>query len=165
MWQQHLESLMTAHLTRWAVPVAGLAVALGILVLGRRLGHRPADRPSDEKDLFVQGAVPTSRRSGERRANPRRKGAPQEVDLSHPEGLAVPDVALVLDRSTGGLCLGVSSPVAVGTVFKVSTRPGPTGCRMAIPVEVRSCDRDEEGWRLGCSFSQKISYNELILFG
>src|SRR6516162_1772123 len=94
---------------------AGLVVVLALhfLVLGRTKPTAvEAPRPEPEYDPFVQGSA------SEQRIAFRRTGNPVEVTIRQSSG--GPELArgLVINRSTGGLCLALDEMVAEGTILE-----------------------------------------------
>lgn len=120
----------------------------------------PDDAPrSDRVEQFLAAA--TSAR--ERRSEQRRRGNLKSVQVRAEEN-AEPFEGWVLDRSPGGLGLLVDEQMPVGTVLSV--RPHRCSPKFPwIPVEVRSCRPHQQSWNLGCQFLQRVSWNELRLFG
>lgn len=100
----------------------------------------------------------------ERRATPRRRGNLVPVVLADADLSGEPIDGWVLDRSPGGLGILVDEEVPVGTVLNVRPAKCPVKVR-GIRIEVRSCRPQHNNWNLGCQFLQKVSWNELRLFG
>ncbi len=100
----------------------------------------------------------------ERRSTPRRKGNPVSVHLIDGSEAGEPFEGWVLDRSTGGLRLLVDEAVPAGTLLKVR----PTKVQHAFPwvsVKVKSCYPERRSWNLGCQFLEKLTWEDLQLFG
>jgi hypothetical protein len=72
--------------------------------------------------------------------------------------------AFVLDRSTGGLRLAVSTEIAAETVVQVRPVNAPDTVGY-ITVIVRSCRKNAEFYELGCEFEKTPPWNVLLLFG
>jgi hypothetical protein len=100
----------------------------------------------------------------DRRSDARRRGNLIPVLLSDAKGGADPFEGWVLDRSPGGLGLLVDEEVAVGAVLTVRPAKSPAKFRW-LRVEVKSCRPHQTSWNLGCKFLQRVSWNDLRLFG
>src|SRR5205809_112096 len=106
-----------------AISAIGLAAAGFTYILGRLIVGRPAQAldsswvsnqpklsmPSWEYrpiiDPFVDGT------SKERRCHFRRGGSPTRVAIGHPENPSELARGIVVDRSTGGVCLELTTPL------------------------------------------------------
>lgn len=100
----------------------------------------------------------------ERRSTPRRKGNPISVHVTDGEETGDPFQGWVVDRSAGGLRLLVDEAIPAGTLLKVR----PTKAHAAFPwvaVKVKSCYPERKSWNLGCQFLEKLSWEDLQLFG
>jgi hypothetical protein len=145
----------------WIIPIVGVVVALAIFVLLRNLGKRddpqlPPVNPAVKKE--------DSARS-ERRATPRKKTPPIVVDLIDPDGIQPRRTALVVDRSTGGLALQSQDEIPVESKWTVVPRAQQGPVKVSVPVEVRNCERGEQGYMIRCQFLRTVTYNELMSFG
>ncbi len=137
----------------------GLAVATLAYLVGRNVLSGET-RKKDDQPILDQLLVASP---PDRRSDPRRKGNAVEVDLCDPRGRIDPFLGFVLDRSRGGIGLIVPFEVPIGTVLNV--RPRVNQNPHAIPIEVRSCRPNREGFQLGCQFVQTPPWNILMLFG
>jgi len=118
-----------------------------------RLRKKPASGPLI-KPLSAQ----------ERRSTPRRKGNPVSVHITDPRGAGDPFQGWVVDRSAGGLRLLVDEAIPAGTLLKV--RPSKAhGNFPWIQVKVKSCYPERRSWNLGCQFLEKLTWEDLQLFG
>jgi hypothetical protein len=117
---------------------------------------RPTFSPGS--DPFVVGPAK------ERRCHFRRAGNPTYVAIGHPEDPYELARGLVLDRSTGGVCLELSTPLAVGAV--ISVRPS-VGSLIGtwVEAEVRHCRRERFAWRIGLKFVRNPPLSILWMFG
>ncbi len=100
----------------------------------------------------------------ERRSTPRRKGNPISIHFTDSAETADPREGWVLDRSAGGLRLLVDEAVPAGTLLRIK----PTKAHAAFPwiaVKVKSCYPERRSWNLGCQFLEKLSWEDLQLFG
>lgn len=143
----------------WAIPaIGGVACAVAMFVGWRVLHHRPLP-PSEEEQLdarFLKGVT------SERRATPRRKGNQVLVDVTTAkEGPTW--IAVVQDRSIGGLGLLSEQSVAPGSVLRV--RPQGATNIPWIDVTVRICRPEGSQYELGCQFHQTPSWSVLVMFG
>jgi hypothetical protein len=116
--------------------------------------------------LHKQSTAPQVRplSAQERRSTPRRKGNPVSVHIANGPATADPSQGWVVDRSAGGLRLLVDEAVPAGTLLRVR----PTKAHANFPwiqVKVKSCYPERKSWNLGCQFLQKLSWEDLQLFG
>lgn len=147
----------------WLVAGAGLAGVGFVLLVGRGFASRqpvptPRAAAPPTHDPFLDGGW------AERRASLRRRGREVRVLVSNADGTSPPEDGWVLDRSTGGLCLGLARAVPVGTV--VSVRP--SDAPLTIPwtqVEVRNGREQPDGWVIGCAFVRTPPWGVLLYFG
>ena len=100
----------------------------------------------------------------ERRTSVRREGNPVNILVTLPEASTEPMTAVIIDRSTGGLCLSVPQPVAAGQLLNVRSTIAPDTTPW-IAVEVRHCRQKEDRWLIGCKFQRKLSWSELLFLG
>lgn len=148
----------------WLVPGIGVGFAAMTLALGGWLLARKkpaqalAEQADGDRDPFAHGSV------SERRSAHRRGGCQVEVTLSDPDQQDAPAFGWVTDRSLGGLSLRVGSPMETGIVVAVR----PTNAPPITPwtkVEVKTCVRDGDSYKLGCQFVRTPPYAVLLMFG
>jgi hypothetical protein len=148
----------------WLAPGVGVGFAVMTLALGGWLLARkkppqaPAEPANGERDPFAHGSV------SERRSAHRRGGSQVEVAICDPELKNPPIFGWVTDRSLGGLCLRVGSALEKGLVLAVR----PTKAPPITPwthVEVKTCVRDCDAYKLGCEFVRTPPYAVLLMFG
>jgi hypothetical protein len=159
-----------ATISAIGLSAALFAFMLGRLIVGRGGKSHPVPlswsansgssgvRRRPASDPFLEGPA------RERRCQFRRAGNPTEVAIGHPENPSELARGTVLDRSTGGVCLELSSPLAVGAV--VSLRPA-AGSSIStwIDAEVRHCRRERRGWAVGFKFVPTPPLSVLWMFG
>ncbi len=142
----------------WIIIPVGLGVAGAVFLILRGLGQsEPPPGPlvfEVEKD-----------EQAERRANPRRRTTPVLVDLIDPEGGRPRMTAVVQDYSTGGLALLCQEEIATESAWMVIPRAQTSTVKVGLPVEVRACTRQDDGFLINCQFRRTVSYNELLNFG
>lgn len=102
----------------------------------------------------------------DRRLSPRRKGNLVALLISNAQASSEPVQGWVVDRSQGGLGVLVDEAVPLGTILSVR----PTKAKAQVPfrwiqVEVRSSRRQRNSWNLGCQFLEKLTWNDLRMFG
>lgn len=146
--------------------IAALALLGGYTIMTRR-GGGPGEPPASSRrnskifkmpDPFLQGST------SERRTGMRRKGLEVEVLLRDEAAKTDLGRAMVLDRSTGGLCLRSVKAFEVGSVLSV----WPASASISVPwlqIIVRSCREKEGQWEVGCQFTRQPTWNVLMLFG
>jgi hypothetical protein len=115
----------------------------------------PSCRPFDVRNQ-VRGAPDN------RRQSLRRNGNPVDVLVAETKGQEVEGV--VVDRSTGGLCLSLPHAVNAQTVLRVIARHAPEDSPWLI-VKVRHCRQAENRWLCGCQFMESPPWSQLLLFG
>ena len=157
----------------WAEPRILLPTAIGLgagflaivtihfLTRSRPQPHQeaPKERPKDpDYDPFVQGSA------SEHRKAYRRTGNPVEVWVRNPATGLAPVRGHVLNRSTGGLCLGLEAMIAEGIVLEVRPANAPP-ITPWVEVEVRSCRHTNDGWEAGCQFVRTPPWALLLMFG
>jgi hypothetical protein len=147
----------------WVIPTAGLVATLltlcaGRIVLARQRGKRAAAAEGPAHDPFEQGSL------SERRGSARRKGSPIEVLLADDKATPEPLPGWVIDRSVGGLCLLLHDEIAPGTALRLKPRKAPPATPWT-PVEVCSCTKERDGYRVGCRFVRTPPWAVLLLFG
>jgi hypothetical protein len=148
------------------VVCAVLVFYLGWILSSRRtkrlqplpLPPRPLISSETGQDPFVGGVF------GEKRAALRRQGNPIPVLISDATVTADPYYGWVIDRSMGGLCLTVETPVSVGTIISVRPTNAPDTAPW-VQVEIRRCKEEGKSWELGCQFLKTPSWGVLLLFG
>jgi PilZ domain-containing protein len=149
---------------------ASLAFLAGRFLIAPRVsgGINPA-RPAESRkeanqlryvapDPFIEGP------SRERRCYFRRGGNPTQVAVGHPEEPSELARGVVVDRSTGGVCLEMHTPLAVGAVVSIRPSVGTTLGTWVV-AEVRNCKRDREAWRVGFKFVRTPPLSVLWMFG
>jgi hypothetical protein len=70
----------------------------------------------------------------------------------------------VLDRSTGGLRLALTTAVASGMTLQVRADNAPDNTPW-VTVLVRNCRNAGQHYELGCEFDKTPPWNVLLLFG
>jgi PilZ domain len=154
-------------LTGILLPVAvGVAAALGLIgtlnLFGRlRKGSAPATTPDvagSLSDPFAEGS------NSELRQSFRRKGNPVEVLVEDTSVQTSPVKGYVVNRSVGGLCLEMDSPVELLAELRIR----PTNAPHIAPwvnVVVRNCRKADRGYEVGCQFVKIPPWPILMMFG
>lgn len=158
------------------ISTIGLAATAFIFILGRLIvgrpgrAHTPDARWTSGKlsgsgsvrrpvsDPFLEGP------SKERRCHFRRGGNPTQVAIGHPEDPSELARGIVVDRSSGGVCLELPTPLAIGAVVSVRPSAGTT-IGTWLEAEVRHCHRDHGGWHVGLKFVRTPPLSVLWMFG
>jgi hypothetical protein len=105
---------------------------------------------------------PTARGGREKREALRRAGNPTAVQIADPQGKTIK--GWVLNRSTKGLAVACAETFDVGSTISLrSVQYGTSG--PWVHAQVRRCDPAQEGWVIGCKFSETLPWNVLLLFG
>ena len=148
------------------ITAIGLTATCVIFLLGRLVTGRPYSargvkkgrNSRTESDPSVPGHV------RERRCHYRRNGNPTLVAIGHPEESIELACGTIVDRSSGGVCLELFVPLAVGAV--ISMRPSAAAAMGSwIEAEVRHCRRSGAGWHIGFKFLRTPPLNVLWMFG
>lgn len=154
----------------WLIAGAGLAGMCLVLLLGRTAFASPQAAPAPapapvpptetpvDHDPFLEGSA------AERRASLRRRGRLIRVLIATADASATLAEGLVIDRSTGGLCLALEREIPASTV--VSVRPADAPATLPwTQVEVRNGRAQPGGWEIGCAFVKTPSWGVLLHFG
>jgi hypothetical protein len=162
MWQLDWTQFAIAWQSEWSIPAAGVAAAVLAFGIGGMLFRSTVRRRSmADKNLHAapifQGSPP------EHRAALRRSGNSVGILLQSPNG-GPEQTGWVVDRSVGGLCLHLSSPLEVGTTCSVKPSNAPSNLPW-VPVEVRTCNLEGGTWKVGCQFLKTPTWNIMMLFG
>ncbi|MFN4261244.1 MAG: PilZ domain-containing protein [Gemmataceae bacterium] len=144
---------------------AAIMLGVGILLLNRNPKRsKPRVIIVERNYQELESASLLQNTAAERRGSMRRGGKVVEVLISDAEVLTKPYDGLVLDRSTGGMCLFVEVEVAVGTILSVKAKNAPDTTPWT-QVEVRNCRKVSEGFEVGCQFLKTPPWSVLLLFG
>jgi serine/threonine protein kinase len=100
----------------------------------------------------------------ERRAAPRRGGNAVSLLIAESPSAAEPLRGWVLNRSPGGLGLMVEDAVEIDTIVHVQPQGANFGDRW-FPVRVIYCFAERIRWRVGCQFVDRLSWDDLRVFG
>jgi hypothetical protein len=165
MWQHDFWILAAAWPVEWVVPAAGVTAAVVALSVGRSVVNsrrRRQENAASAKNLLADPYFHGS--LNEQRIAARRSGNAVGIQIRDPEGKGPEEPGWVVDRSVGGICLQVDSPLDPGTTWQVRPRNAPTGTPW-VAVEVRSCVMEGGAWKIGCKFDKTPTWNVLMLFG
>ncbi len=151
----------------WAGPAsaaAGVLLALLIFSCGRKIAGWRRSPPPPPAEVSPPPAPLLHGSSRERRQAQRQRGSQVAVLVTDDSGQGPPCRGVVIDRSVGGLRLGVDEAVAVGTILRIRPAHAPP----LVPwtqVEVKYQRRADGGWVLGCQFVQPPPATVLWMFG
>jgi len=120
--------------------------------------HKPL---AEEKALEWE---PPEHSYADRRGAVRREGTVVRVMLAAPAFRNGVGEGFVLDRSTGGLRIAVTTPLEPGITVQVRATNAPETVGF-VGVLVRSCRKTGEFYELGCEFEKTPPWNVLLLFG
>ena len=120
--------------------------------------HKPL---TEEKALEWE---PPEHSYADRRGAVRREGTVVRVMLAAPPFRNGVGEGFVLDRSTGGLRIAVTTPLEPGITIQVRATNAPETVGF-VGVLVRSCRKTGEFYELGCEFEKTPPWNVLLLFG
>ena len=161
MWGDYLTNFLALLKDTWQILVIGFATASLAFLVGWTASRRRKAReaaPAKDADPLKSGGT------NERRNALRRGGHPVSVEMNDPDGKLSQQLAYVVDRSVGGLCLMSPNAIPVGSVWKVRPCNAPR-TTLPVRVEVKSCTAVENEWKLGCQFDKVPSYAVLLMFG
>lgn len=159
----HLAQLSSA-LTDWRSLVsaaAGLFVLAAATFYARRRVHRHGAERTDTNG--GAGAKPRPARAAavqgeERRTQPRWLTRKIRVSVADADSRKVLGVATIYDRSIDGVRLVGNLSLATGArLYICPAAPGEKN--EWANIEVRYCKRSDEGWVLGCRFTQPLSWD------
>lgn len=108
--------------------------------------------------------APPEQSYADRRETVRREGAPVRVLLASPTFRNGVADGFVVDRSTGGLRIAISTAVAPGSTMQVRAANAPDTIGF-VTVIVRSCRKNTDFYEAGCEFEKTPPWNVLLLFG
>ncbi len=179
--QKILVELDVSHWETW-IPVVLLALVAGFFLgrstrprkdKSRTRGRYPArtallpaanaaapeapEAPAAPADPFQEGSY------GERRFSVRRTGKSVKVAVADVK-LEDISAAWVADRSTGGLGLYMDAALEPGTMLYVRPWDGLESVPW-VQVTVRSCQKEDDCWKVGCQFVKTPPWSILLLFG
>jgi hypothetical protein len=103
----------------------------------------------------------TDRRRAERRAGP---PTPIRVAAAPVADMRLAAEGLVLDRSTGGLCVAARDRYAEGDHMYVRSETAPAGSPW-VAVTVQYCREHRGLYLVGCEFLEAPPWGVLLLFG
>jgi len=145
-----------------ALIVLATALMVTLLLVNRRREGSGLKLPKLKKPGDSSEAVGAS--AADRRNSLRRDGAAVEVVVMSPAFKGGSAPGYVVDRSTGGLRLALSTGMAAGTALQVKAKHAPDNTPF-VTVLVRSCRPNDDHFELGCEFEKTPPWNVLLLFG
>jgi hypothetical protein len=122
----------------------------------------PAPSPGLEENVLNWS--PPEQSYADRRGSTRREGPPVRVILSSPTFRNGVTDGFVLDRSTGGLRITMSTGIAPGSTMGVRAVNAPDTIGF-VTVIIRSCRKSGDFFEIGCEFEKTPPWNVLLLFG
>jgi hypothetical protein len=150
--------------------VVAIVVLTMFFLLNRKRGGRgsantlpgaPNSLLHEEKAL---NWTPPEQSYADRREAVRREGVPVRVLLASPNFRNGVSDGFVVDRSTGGLRVAMSSAMAPGSTMQVRAVNAPDTIGF-VTVIVRSCRKNTDFFEIGCEFEKTPPWNVLLLFG
>jgi hypothetical protein len=174
-----LFALNTESISTWAAGnlpfVVGGAVAVLVLTVLFFLNRNRRASALDLEKLALNSTsalteekalhwAPPEQSYGDRREAVRRDGPPVRVLVASPNFRNGVNDGFVLDRSTGGLRLAMSSGMAPGSTMQVRAANAPDTIGF-VTIIVRSCRKNGDFFELGCEFEKTPPWNVLLLFG
>jgi hypothetical protein len=143
---------MIHFLTRPRKVTAGVSVNVTSQVAAPQAPTAPSDDP------FVSGS------GSEQRQSFRRKGNPVEVVVINQKNQGSPLKGYVVNRSVGGLCLQLDSPIEEETQLSVRPANAPHIAPW-VDVVVKNCRRGDRDFEIGCQFVKVPPWPVLMMFG
>lgn len=140
----------------------GIVVMLGVLVMSLRGGPRKEPRVIIRQEPFDTGDDEESHAN--RRSSVRREGSPVKVLLSSPAFEKGTETGYVVDRSTGGVRVVMTSQMVAGTTMQIRAQNAPESTPW-VTVIVRNCKHNGQHFEVGCEFERTPPWNVLLLFG
>lgn len=159
-----LSQLLSAEWMPYLLP--GLIVVATGLMVTLLLVNRKRDGGLKPPKLKPQadGSAAVAATASDRRTSLRRDGQAVEVVVQSPAFKGGAAAGYVVDRSTGGLRLVLSTGMAAGTALQVRAKHAPDTIPW-VTVLVRSCRPSDDHFELGCEFEKTPPWNVLLLFG
>jgi hypothetical protein len=124
----------------------------------------PALAGGGTKDEKALNWVPPEQSYADRRGSVRREGVPVRVLLASPTFRNGMHEGFVVDRSTGGLRIVMTTAMAPGSTLQVRAANAPDTVGF-VTVIVRSCRKETDHFVVGCEFEKTPPWNVLLLFG
>jgi hypothetical protein len=140
--------------------VAGLGV-VGTIHYFTRVGKKVPEAPKEERpgsDPFVNGST------NEHRKSFRRKGNPVEILVIDQSIQAAAVKGYVVNRSVGGICVQMDSPMEINAELTVRATNAPHIAPW-VEVVVTNCRKAEVGYHIGCQFVRTPPWPVLMTFG
>ena len=100
----------------------------------------------------------------DRRGAVRREGTVVRIVMAAPAFRNGVGEGFVLDRSTGGLRIAVTTPLEPGLIVQVRAANAPETVGF-VGVHIRSCRKNGDFYEIGCEFEKTPPWNVLLLFG
>lgn len=166
LWHDFVQGALP-YQTLWLPLAIGMVAGMTCVFVGSRVARsrRQARGPAPEvqsvtriHDPFIHGSLTEQRRSL------RRGGNPVVVVYARPNNTNNPSRGLVLDRSVGGLRLGIEEEIAPGTRLLVLPASATTQTPW-IEVDVCGCKPVDDSWELHCQFVKTPQWSILLMFG
>ncbi len=142
----------------------GVVFALALMVVFFMRRPRGLAEPPPVKSGSASRDAEDDETYANRRSASRRDGQPVRVTLSSPQFRGQMESGWVLDRSTGGLRIAVSQPIAVDSLVQVRAENAPNTIPW-VTIIIRSCRDEGAHHEIGCSFETTPPWNVLLLFG
>ena len=171
--EQMLQNMTSAFLNNLPVTVGGGVAVLVLTILCilhvRRkrqldLARFATNAPSPKHQDHALNWAPPEQSYADRRGSVRREGAPVRVTLSSPSFRNGVNDGFVVDRSTGGLRIVMTSAIAPGSTMQVRAMNAPDTIGFVMVI-VRSCRKSGDHFEVGCEFEKTPPWNVLLLFG
>ena len=168
----------TANLAILIGGVVAIIVLTAICIITRQRRLTEMERLAAAATAAASSTTPSGPLTGEkalqweppehsyadRRGAVRREGSVVRVKLVAPPFRNGVGEGFVLDRSTGGLRIAVTTPLEPGITVQVRATNAPETVDF-VGVLVRSCRKSGEFYELGCEFEKTPPWNVLLLFG
>lgn len=159
----NLSQLLSSEWTVYLLP-ALIVVATGLMVTLLLVNRKRDGGLKPPKLKPPEGSAAVAATASDRRTSLRRDGQAVEVVVQSPALKGGAAGGYVVDRSTGGLRLVLSTGMAAGTALQVRAKHAPDTIPW-VTVLVRSCRPSEGHFELGCEFEKTPPWNVLLLFG
>lgn len=172
MFAQFLDTVRTFTEQNLPIVIGGgvavIVLSVVFVMTYRRRGPGTATLTPPSSTAVTQEKAlswaPPEQSYADRRGAVRREGAAVRVVLSSPTLRNGVNEGFVLDRSTGGLRIAITTALAPGSTVQVRAENAPDTIGF-VTVIVRSCRKAGDHFELGCEFDKTPPWNVLLLFG